>query len=459
MEKLMPSARMAAAQVLLAIDARRETLATEIDRARRGVTDERDRALLLELASGVVRWRAELDALLAPCTTRPLSEIDPAILVVLRLGAYQLRHLDRIPPHAIVHEAVGLVREIGHARAAGLVNAVLRTLDRRRGRPDLPVRPPDGSDQAAWVRYLSTTLSHPAWLVARWIARHGPDAAERWCAFNNEPPVVTVRAIDPTDAADLERRFADAGVAATPARFVRGAWRLPAGALGQLPPGLRERVAVQDEASQVVAHAVGARPGESVLDLCAAPGGKSIVIAGDMAGRGRLVSCDSRPRRLRLLRAALGRAARMPCIVRLDANQPLPFAARFDRVLVDVPCSGLGTLARDPDIKWRREPADLPRLAKGELRMLTMAADAVRPGGRLVYATCSGEPEETDEIVDAFLQARPDFARLPGTDLEACPALEHTEALLDARGDVRTWPFAHRLDAFFAARLVRREGT
>jgi 16S rRNA (cytosine967-C5)-methyltransferase len=450
---------MAAARVLLALEARRGTLAAEVDRARRGILDERDRALLFELVSGVSRWRAELDARLLPCVTRPMAELAPDILAVLRMGAYQLTHLDRIPPHAVVHQSVELMRELGQPRAAGLVNAVLRTLQRRAGKPDVPMRPPDPSDVHAWTRYLTTSLSHPAWLVERWIARHGVEATERWCVFNNEPPAVTARAMDPHEAESLARAFAEAEIVAEPARFVRAAWRFPSGGLGRVPAAVRDRLVVQDETSQIVAHLVDARPDQTVLDVCAAPGGKSVLLADDMARRGVLVSCDSRPRRLALLRAAVARAALPVRVVRLDASRALPFGPVFDRVLVDAPCSGLGTLARDPDIKWTREAADLARLADQQQRMLSASAGVVRPGGRLIYATCSGEPEENEAIVNAFLRTHAEFARAPRPAPSAADALVTLDTLLNAEGDLQTWPFVHGLDAFFAAVLVRREGT
>jgi 16S rRNA (cytosine967-C5)-methyltransferase len=453
----MAGARHAAAEVLLALEAGRDTLATEVDRARRGLTDERDRALLLELASGVMRWRAELDAALTPCVTRPLPEIHPAVLTVLRLAAYQLRHLDRIPPHAVLNESVELARTLGEPRAAGFVNAALRTLLRRRDKRDLPARPAATTDLKGWSEYLSTTLSHPAWLVERWIARHGVEAAERWCAFDNQAPTVCVHAAISDD--DLGPALTEAGVEAVASAFVNGSWRLPPGALGRLPAPMRARLLVQDEASLIVAHAVGARPHESVLDLCAAPGGKSIVMAADMAKSGRLVSCDTRSRRVRLLRAALRQAQVPAFIVCLNGTRPLPFAQAFDRVLVDAPCSGLGTLARDPDIRWRRQPADLDRLAATQLELLRSASSVVKPGGHLVYATCSGEPEETAGVVDAFLSLETSFARLPGAGLASLESLKETNMLLDDRGDLRTWPFVHTLDAFYAAVLVRREAT
>ncbi len=449
-----PSARQAAVRVLLAVDAGPTTLGAEIDRARRGLTDERDRALLIEIATGVLRWRARLDALLAQCATRPLDDVDAAVRATLRVGAYQIEHLTRIPSHAVVHESVELVRRLGRARASGFVNAVLRNWLRTRKSLTLPDRPRDGADRSAWLAYLSTTLSHPAWLVARWLDRVGPDAAERWCRYNNDPPAIGARAYDDGERPDIVEALSAAGVETEPLPFVADGWRFPPGSLGGVPQTLRQRFFVQDEASQIVAHAVGARPGDTVLDLCAAPGGKSIVLAADMAGAGRLVSCDARPRRLRLLADTLARAHVPSRIVQLDASRPLPFAPVFDRVLIDAPCSGLGVVARDPDLKWTRREAELHDFADQQFRILSAAAAVVRPGGHLVYATCSSEPEENEAVVARFLAGAPDFtAARPATPL-LVPRLGE---LLTESGALRTWPHRHGLDGFFAAFLVRRQ--
>jgi 16S rRNA (cytosine967-C5)-methyltransferase len=209
---------------------------------------------------------------------------------------------------------------------------------------------------------------------------------------------------------------------------------------------------VQDEASQLVPLTVGARPGEHILDLCASPGGKTLALATEMGGTGLLVACDVRARRVRLLAQTIrsGGAARVR-VIHVPATGALPFAPRFDRVIVDAPCSGLGTIRRDPDIRWRRHERDLAIFARDQLTLLERAATVVRPGGRLVYATCSSEPEENDEVVDGFLARHDEFAPF---DLRGHVA-SAIVPLLDERGQLRTLPFAHGLEAFFAAALVR----
>ena len=221
----MTPARLAAARVLLAIDRGRTTLSSELERQRASVEDERDRGLLLELAAGTLRWRNELDAWLAACMTRPLGEIDAAVLTLLRVGAYQLVHLDRIPPHAVVHESVELARALGHTRATGFVNAVLRRLASRRPPKALPQRPKDTDPRGRQIAYLATTLSHPVWLAERWLDRHGFAAAEAWCRFNNETPAVTLAPTGRLSTTELAAALEAVGISVERARWVNEALR------------------------------------------------------------------------------------------------------------------------------------------------------------------------------------------------------------------------------------------
>jgi 16S rRNA (cytosine967-C5)-methyltransferase len=444
--------RHAAVRVLTALERGHTTLPEAVEHERRGLTDRRDRALLLELSAGTMRWRNALDFVLADASRRPLDELAAPIRAILRLSTFQLRHLDRVPDHAVIHEAVELARRTGHPRAAGFVNAVLRTVVRRIGQFRLPGRPePDGSRDAQ-IAYLSITLSHPAWLVARWLDRYGFAHAETWCRFNNEPPEVTLRPRH-QDALDLVAEADRAGVALRPARHVTGAYVAEAGALSRLPADVRERIVVQDEGSQLVALTTPITSGGLALDLCAAPGNKTVILAERTAQDGSVVACDLRPTRVALLRQTLATAGVRAHVVRLDAERPLPFTAIFHTVLLDAPCSGLGTLRRDPDLKWARTASDLSALAARQACMLNEAAAVVRPGGSIAYATCSSEPEENDEVVDAFLLRHPEFE--PGR-LKPDPRVRNFDDLVDVQGRLRTLPFGQRLDAFFGAVLVRR---
>lgn len=430
--------RLAAARTLLAVQSGRATLAAELERARRGFPDERDRGLLMELTAGTLRWRGAIDAVLTPFVSRPFGEIHEAVLAVLRIGTYELRHLTRMPAHAVVNEAVESVRLLRQGRAAGFVNAILRSVQRKRDELTLPGRPTT-VDRDAWITYLSTSLSHPRWLVERYFDRAGAEGAEAWCRYNNAVPSVSVRVTAATNAVDQATIYdelkAAGGVLST---VTPDAWRLPTGALATMLEPVRDQLVVQDEGSQLVAQRVDARPGDRILDLCAAPGGKSAMLARAVGASGLVISCDTRPARLKVLKDTLRHEGVAPRVVRIDATEALPFGATFDRVLVDAPCSGLGTIGRDPDVKWSRQPDSLERFAATQRAMLSQSAAAVAPNGRLIYATCSSEPEENAMVVDAFLAAHPEFRRA-GIDLETRP---------DRDG----------LDAFFAAVLVRREG-
>ena len=448
-------ARTAAYRVVQAV-LRGDDLPRALAEFRDPLADDRDRALVTELAGGTFRWLAALDHVVGRAADRPVARIDPDVLTVLRLGAYQLLHLDRVPPAAAVNESVRLVKRVGRTSAAGFVNAVLRRVGAARRAPGLPP-PPDGSaDREAALAYLGVSLSHPRWLVERWVDRYGFRETADWLRFNNTSPPLTLRANRlRTTREELAGRLAEHGVRTEPTRFARDGLAVAAGNPYRTPLADRGLFLAQDEASQLVAELVGGRPGDRVLDACAAPGGKAAAIAGAMGGRGMLVAADLRPARIRLLRGTLaGLGADAARVVRLDLRRGVPFGPVFDRVLVDAPCSGLGVLRRDPEIRWRRAPDDLPRFAAEQLAMAGQAARAVRPGGVLVYATCSSEPEENQDVVAAFLDAHPDFE--PVRPEREGPAAPGVRDVLDDRGRLRTTPFRHRLDAFFAVVLKRR---
>jgi 16S rRNA (cytosine967-C5)-methyltransferase len=460
-------ARVAAYEILSAVSAGNADLPTAIAIARGGLHDDRDRALAAEIASGVQRWRATLDHLIEAFSKRPISRLDSEIVEILRLSAYQLLHLTRVPASAVVDDAVNLVRRAGKTSATGFVNAVLREISRRRTALPLPPRPVDPADRdpekgaetvaldrAAALDYFSITLSHPRWLAARWLDRLGFDAAEAWMQFNNTPASLTLRAnrlrITREDlAATLEGE--DIHVHASPfapdGLIVDEGFPLRGSAFEE---GL---FFVQDEASQLVGLLAGDRPPSRVLDACASPGGKTTAIAASMEGRGLLVATDLRDRRIDLLRKTVATSgATNVRIVQADVRKPLPFATPFDCVLVDAPCSGLGTLRRDPDIRWRRRESDLPALAAVELTLLERASEMVAPGGRLIYATCSSEPEENEGVVDAFLATTPEFAAIHAS----AATTRLADAVIDARGHLRTQPHLHGLEAFFGAVFERR---
>jgi 16S rRNA (cytosine967-C5)-methyltransferase len=444
---------LAAARVLVALERGRTTLSREIEEDRSDLEDPRDRGLLLEIVAGALRWQAALDACIATRSTRPVAGLAPEVRAVLRAGAYQLLYLDRLPAHAVVHESVEVVRQLKHSRAAGFVNAVLRGLLRGGdARKALPPKPTEPGDREAALDYLSITMSHPRWLVARWLDRFGFDAVARWCEFNNTSPAVTIRPMTGNSASALLHELTERGVAAELSPFAPESIRLAAGSLGRLDEDLRRRIVIQDEGSQMVAFAVGAAAGLRVLDVCAAPGGKTALLHSAVGPGGLVIAGDHRPARVRLLQSRLRMLGAPAPVLALDASESLPFTDAFDRVLLDAPCSGLGTLRRDPDLKWTRTLDDLTRFAETQVRMIQSASAAVRPGGALTYSTCSSEPDENEAVVERFLQSTPEFHR----EAVTLPAAQAPAArLIDENGYLHTFPFRDDVDAFFAARLVR----
>jgi len=446
---MIAPARVAAFEILSAVSAGRADLSSAIARARTTLGDDRDRALAAEIATGVQRMQAALDHLIVQFSKRPIDRLDPEILEILRLSIHQLLHLTRVPAAAVVDDAVHLAGRVGKRSAAGFVNAVLRNLARGRSSLPLPERPVDPANRARAIDYLSVTLSHPRWLAERWYERFGFGAAERWMQFNNRPAPLTLRAnrlrITPED---LRVRLVSLDIAVAAGCYAPDALIVESGHPLRGSAGDEGWFVVQDEASQLVALLAGAHPGRRVLDTCASPGGKATAIAAALDEDGRVVACDVRDRRISLLRrTVVTTGATNVLLVQADLLSTLPFRAEFDTVMVDVPCSGLGTLRRDPDIRWRRQERELAALATAELRMLRHAAEVVRSGGRLVYATCSSEPEENEGVADAFLRDAPEFAAVnAGQAHSALP-----QAVVDDRGHLRTTPDRHGLEAFFGA--------
>jgi 16S rRNA (cytosine967-C5)-methyltransferase len=426
-------ARRAALRVLRDVARGGGTLSDALAARDVEALDERERSFAHELVLGVLRRRAWLDHVLVSLVERPLERVSAPLRDVLRLGAYQMLYL-RVPGHAAVSESVDLARTV-EPRAPGFVNAVLRRLQREGppGEPD-PVAAP-----RAW---LTTAGSLPPWLADRWLARLGERRAVARARALLEAPPVHFR-VNPR-VADAAARLAAAGVRAAEAA-VPGALSLVE---GRLAPLAREGVVyVQAQGSQLVGR-LAATQG-LVLDACAAPGGKSLLVADLGRGRTRVVATEASPRRVETL-ARLRERWNAPeiAVLAADARRP-PFRARFDVVLLDAPCTGLGTLARHPDLRWRARPADLGRQARRQAELIAALAPLVRPGGRLVYATCSVEPEENEGVVAPFLDAHRDFAE------EDLPAWARPFA--DGTF-VRMEPSQHGGDAFFAAVLRRTRG-
>lgn len=434
---MIATARVAAFDALREIEARQLDLGEAVARVRKPLADERDRALLLELVAGTLRMRAAIDFQLSSRVSRPLAKLDESVRIVLRMSGFQLLYLSRIPASAVINDAVELTRRAGKSSAAGLVNAVLRALSRDRDTLTWPAAPPPEAASEAVAEYLSIVQSHPLWLVSRWVERHGREATERWLAFNNHAPALCLapnRTLVSREA--LAEELAADGVTTEPTT------RAPHGLLvvdghPLATRAFREgRFLVQDEASQLIAALVDPPRGSRVLDLCASPGGKTLSLVADVGGQGLVVASDVRPHRLRVLAATLARCrATRARVIQVPADGPLPLHDQsFDTVLIDAPCSGLGTVRRDPDIRWRRSPEDLPRFAAAQLNLLDRACGLVRAGGTLIYSTCSSEPDENEDVVAAFLQTHANFSH---------------------RRTHQTLPFRDGLEAFYGAVLRR----
>jgi 16S rRNA (cytosine967-C5)-methyltransferase len=441
-----PDARDVARRVLTrAADGAYASLALSGELERAGLMPA-DRALATELAYGVLRLRRRLDRALVAGAPRGLGSLDERVLDALRVAAYQLLCLDRVPAHAAVNDAVGFVRRHRGERLAGFANAVLRRVAER-GEP-----PPPADPRAR----LIDVESYPPWLADLYFGLFG-DEALTLAAAQNRPPPVWLRA-NPVrggrEAALAAIRAERPAAALTPSERLPEALRLAGGAspadLGALQGGL---VTVQDLGAQAVGRFVGAGPGERILDACAGVGGKSTHLA-VLAGAGAVIhAADVSGRKLELCRE-LARRLGAPGIETIEVDLTAPgdrLAAAYDRVLLDAPCTGLGVIRRHPELKWRRQAEDVPRLAALQRQLLETVARRVRPGGLFVYSVCTLTAEEGADQVRAFLGRHPEFVLESSDD----PTIA---ALTDHEGLLRTLPHRHDADAFVAARMRRRAG-
>lgn len=423
----------------------------------------RDRALATELVYGTLRWRGRLDALLARVLTHDpagqrlrrlhhrLDVLEPRVLDLLRLGAYQLVFCDRVPDAAAVSESVRLAHAAGLGRASGLVNAALRRLAREHRAIALPALADDP------LGHLVHALSVPPWVATRWLAAFGPGEAAALAAALNQPAPRTLRANRRRGSREaLLAELRTRGVDAVPCRFAPDGVRLVGPADPARDPAFVEgRMTMQDEASQLVVELLDPQPGERVLDTCAAPGGKATASAERVGPDGLVIAVDRHERRLGLVARDAERLglANLRSLV-ADATRCLPdelAPGSFDRVLVDAPCSGLGAWRRNPDARWRAT-ADAPtRLAAVQLAILRHAVPLLAAGGALVYSTCTLTPEENEAVVEQLLENAPELRRTPPAALPASLA-----SLLDADGALRTLPHRHDADGFFAVRLEHR---
>ncbi len=444
-----PSARHLAFDILYRIEKEHSYADLLIDQT---LTNQQitgpDRGLLTELVYGTLRRQGTLDHLIDQFSTQKAHKLERSVLLLLRLGLYQILFLDRVPVHAAVHETVELAK-ITAPRAAGMINAILRRTDRERA--TLPF--PDPVSQP--VDYLAARYGHPSWLSALWLEQLGLAEAEELAKTMAEQAPLTLRTNNLLiEREDLLERLADEGASATPTSWSPLGIQLTGGPpLASLPSFRDGMFFVQDEASQLAGLLLTPQPGESILDLCAAPGGKTTLLAQLMENRGEVVACDRHQRKLRLISENAERLGiTIVTTMSGDACQPLPALADhlFDRVLVDAPCSGLGVIRRNPEGKWWKSLDDLKHLAVSQQQILATAADYLKPGGIMVYATCSTSVAENETRVRVFLSSHPDFV------LEPVQAIMPNLAdLTTPEGFFRSWPHRHGMDGFFAARLKK----
>lgn len=435
-------ARKAAFNILMTIERGRGHCDELLRGTNVSVLSPADRNLTTTLVLGVLRWQIQLDKRLRPLLKRPNGKLDAEVLLALRLGAFQLLHLDRVPARAVIDESVELTKEAGHKFASGMVNAVLRKLS--------------ASAAAKFGEDSDPRAAYPAWMVERWTRAFGEAATCSLCSHGQSQPQLTVRIDDP----QIEEELAQQGIVLAPCTLLTAARMVVSGDVTATPAFREGRVRIQDEGSQLVAEIAGS--GSRILDCCAAPGGKTLILAERNPGA-HIVACEASPQRLAMLRkraALLG--PRIEC--RLADAAALTDANAYDLVLADVPCSGTGTLGRNPEIRHRLAVDEFAVQAARQNAILTAALRAARPGACVVYSTCSLEAEENEQVVDAVLRQDANVRAMPlqtriGEMLQAGVLTEigaqKLRGCVTPEGYLRLFPGALGSDGFFVAALCK----
>ncbi len=441
---MVDEAREKAVEILFF--AERGKFVDEIFDRMRPRLSRRDSAFILELIKGVLRNKSYIDYALNVFSSRPVEKADVWTRNILRLGAYQLLFLDRVPPSAAVDTSVEMAKNRG--RKPGYVNGLLRNL--ARNTKAIPLPPKDDIAQ-----YLSIVYSHPVWLVKRWVARYGGDTAERLLSFDNRPAPLTVRTnlLRTSREALAASLVADGAVVKETVYSPFGIEIISSSGLKSLSALEKGWFIMQDEAAQLVSMILSPRPGESVLDACAAPGGKATHIAELMKNSGRVIALEAEAERARRIDENFRRLGIE--IIETVIGDAMHYSdGPFDRILIDAPCSGLGVLKRHPDGRWTKTVTDISRHQALQRRILENCASLIRPGGVIVYSTCTTEPEENEEVIEGFLKESSGAFLLD----DPRPYLPDAAGrLVDDKGCFRTWPRVPEMDGFFAARIVRKK--
>jgi 16S rRNA (cytosine967-C5)-methyltransferase len=445
--KIAP-ARHAAFQILLKVTST-DAHSDELLRTRQvDALTQRDRALTTTLVLGALRWQVKLDARIRPLLSRPDAKLSPAIETALRLGAYQLLCLDRIPAWAAINDSVELAKQAGEGQAARMVNAVLRKLSK--------LSPPTGNCEPQNAKNIADVYAHPLWLVERWVSSYGLATTQAICHFDQEPASTAIHLLDP----DAERDLKEEGIQLEPGDFLTAARRVVSGDIVHSTPFREGRVRIQDEGSQLVAELAGS--GGRILDTCAAPGGKTAILAERNPGA-FITAWDISKRRLDIMRrefAPIGE--RIAFEVRDAAATTLK--PEYDLILCDVPCTGTGTISRNPEIRFRVSEDDITRQHARQVKILSAALPGLAPTGRLLYSTCSLEPEENEAVVSECLAANPGFSlqqiddavqSLADAGILTKQGALYLQASALKDGSLRTLPGIHKCDGFFAVLLMR----
>ncbi len=402
-----------------------------------------DKGLLNEIVHGVLRWQLKLDWVITGFFHGNYPKSDVNLRNALRVALYQILFLERVPPSAAVNEAVEMIKRIRGQKSADLVNGVLRTITRNVSGIRYPVLDEDP------IHYLSVIYSHPQWIVRRWVERYGIENTEKLLAANNERPLLTLRVNTlRSTLEDITSVLDTAHIQYTRSPYLHSFLRVSGlGNVGNHPAFREGKFSVQDESAGLVCQLVSPQPGERIIDLCAAPGGKTTCLAELMHDEGEIIAIDKFDVKLRMIKSTTDRLG-ISIVTTEEADAATYDGHPADKVLLDAPCSGLGVLMKKPDIKWKREPEDIAKLIGIQDKLLHNAARLVKPGGVLVYSTCTMEPEENIDRIRRFCEIHPEFTiedakkYVPGN-------------VVNSKGWIETLPSVHGVDGSFAVRLVR----
>jgi 16S rRNA (cytosine967-C5)-methyltransferase len=402
-----------------------------------------DKRFLTELTHGVVRWKTRLDFIIEQFCKNKFAMQDPNIRNAMRVALYQILFLSKIPHAAAVNEAVEFVKKIRGQKAANLVNAVLRNIIRNLNKLPTPDHETDP------VQYLSIMYSHPSWMVKRWVDRYGLYETEQLLSANNERPTIVVRANTlKTTADELVKLFEERNIRNTRSKYLENFIKVGhLSGIYNLDLFEKGYFSVQDESSGLVVKLLDPKPGETVIDLCSAPGGKTTFIGELMKNQGMIIAVDKYEHRLNLVKQSCERLG-VENVEFIPKDALEVDVEPADKVLVDAPCSGLGVIQKKPDIKWQRELSDIRNLAKTQIELLEKASKLVKNGGVIVYSTCTIEPEENIEVVKEFLSRHPEF--------KIDDARNYLPSdIVNGEGCMETYPHKHDMDGGFAVRLIK----